>query len=384
MDLLDQVRRSPLHRAWRALKAPLQVGRFEALVAEARRAATCEPSAVQEALAGRARSRRSLPRRPRILAFGARQWEANGFWQAFQHAAGTFDLYEYQPVSIRLGVPGGATRRALGRDFLRALERPGPAGAPDLVFLYASGAYVDPEVVAELGRRGIWTVAMSLDDKQQLPGRPLGGLAGWQLELAQAVDLYWTTWRTGVDWLWARGSRPWYAPEGACPDHFKPVEAIKDLDVLWLGRGYGPRHDLVRHLRRLGFTVEARGPGWESGAVDFEDLLRLYSRARVVLGMGGVGHTDEVKHLKGRDFEAPMSGAAYLTSYNPELADHFEIGREILCYASPAECADVLAWGLHRPNWLASVGVAGRARCLRDHTWDRRVADLLALLGRPA
>jgi spore maturation protein CgeB len=223
---------------------------------------------------------------------------------------------------------------------------------------------------------------MSLDDKQQLAAQAINGLEGWQLELAQAADVYWTTWRTGADWLWARGCRPWYAPEAACPEHFAPQRVDKDLDVLWLGRGYGPRHDLVRRLRALGFTVAAHGPGWEGGPVPFQELVRLYSRARVVLGMGGIGHTDEVKHLKGRDFEVPMSGAAYLTSFNPELTDHFDVGREILCYASPSECADVLAWALHRPALLAEIGAAGRARCLRDHTWDRRVADLLHLMGR--
>ena len=104
------------------------------------------------------------------------------------------------------------------------------------------------------------------------------------------------------------------------------------------------------------------------------------SRARLVLGMGGVGHTDKVKHLKGRDFEVPMCGAAYLTSFNPELADFFTVGSEILCYGSPQECADVARWGLARPARLIGIGAAARRRCT-EHTWDRRLEQMLRLLG---
>jgi hypothetical protein len=152
----------------------------------------------------------------------------------------------------------------------------------------------------------------------------------------------------------------------------------RDIDVLWIGRAYGPRLDLIRALRARGFDVHAFGPGWGSGALSFERMVELYSRACVVLGMGAVGQTDEVKHLKGRDFEVPMAGAAYLTSFNPELGDHFQIGREIMCYASQVECAEVLAYVLHRPALLAAVRGAARERCLRDPGSAGR--DLLALL----
>jgi spore maturation protein CgeB len=113
-------------------------------------------------------------------------------------------------------------------------------------------------------------------------------------------------------------------------------------------------------------------------------MVRLVSRARLVLGMGGVGHTDKVKHLKGRDFEVPMCGAAYLTSFNPELTDFFEVGSEILCYGSPQDCADVARWGLARPSRLVEIGAAARRRCIAEHTWDRRLEQMLLRLGRPA
>jgi spore maturation protein CgeB len=114
--------------------------------------------------------------------------------------------------------------------------------------------------------------------------------------------------------------------------------------------------------------------------VPFPEMIELYSRAKVVLGVGGVGFTESIKHLKGRDFEVPMSGALYLTSFNPELADHFVIGKEILCYASWLDCAEVIRWVLEFPEWAEDVRRAGRRRCLADHTWDTRIDQMLTKL----
>jgi hypothetical protein len=281
------------------------------------------------------------------------------------------------------GMRGGAgrVRAELGRRFLAAVDRASTTESPiSIAFLYAAGFYLDPEMLDGLRSRGIWTVLLALDDKQQLPGATRDGIREWQVAAARGVDLYWTTWRTGVDWLAARGAIPWYAPTGADPVLFAPVAQPRNVDVLWVGRGYGPRYALVRWLRKQGFSVESYGPGWEGGAIPFDEMVRMYGRAKIVLGMGGVGQTDAFKHLKGRDFEVPMSGAVYLTSFNPELADHFRIGEEILCYSSFVECADVLRWLLARPDVAERIRAAARERSLREHTWDSRIAAMIALL----
>jgi spore maturation protein CgeB len=88
-----------------------------------------------------------------------------------------------------------------------------------------------------------------------------------------------------------------------------------------------------------------------------------------------------VKHLKGRDFEVPMTGALYLTTFNEELSRHFDIGREILCYGSYAECAEIIVRMLRAPDQAQAIRTAGHARALRDHTWRRRIGDLFDALA---
>lgn len=49
--------------------------------------------------------------------------------------------------------------------------------------------------------------------------------------------------------------------------------------------------------------------------------------------MEGIGYSEILTNVKGRDFEAPgTGGGAYLTSFNPDLAQYLIIGEESLCY----------------------------------------------------
>jgi glycosyltransferase involved in cell wall biosynthesis len=152
----------------------------------------------------------------------------------------------------------------------------------------------------------------------------------------------------------------------------------KDLDAVFVGACYGPRKELITKLKRY-FEVEAYGYGWPRGCVSFEESIRLFSRARVVLGIGGVGPTLAVQTLKGRDFEVPMCGATYLTSANSELADHFVIGQEVVCYSLAEDCVESLARLLADHERCAAIGLAARERCLREHTWDHRLRRLFSL-----
>ena len=153
---------------------------------------------------------------------------------------------------------------------------------------------------------------------------------------------------------------------------------------MFVGQSYGLHADLVRYLRRRGFSVEAFGAGWPNRFASFEKVVKLYSRAQIVLGVGGVGQMGGVKHLKGRDFEVPMCGALYLTSYNPELADHFRIGEEILCYSSFEECADLVHWVLRHPGEAEGIRQAALKRSLASHTLDRRLHQLFSLWPQSA
>jgi spore maturation protein CgeB len=77
----------------------------------------------------------------------------------------------------------------------------------------------------------------------------------------------------------------------------------------------------------------------------------------------------------------PMSGRFYLVEHLDELGEFFEIGKEIETYRSREELLDKIRFYLAHDAERERIGQAARARCLRDHTWERRFADVFKTIG---
>jgi spore maturation protein CgeB len=116
------------------------------------------------------------------------------------------------------------------------------------------------------------------------------------------------------------------------------------------------------------------------------DYVRLYSSSRISLGFLLVGDSHRtltpLRQVRLREFEGPMSGAFYLTGWMEEMALHYEVGKEIVCYRSPEELKDLARWYLAHEDERERIGRAGHARALRDHTWHRRYRWLFDELKR--
>ncbi len=97
-------------------------------------------------------------------------------------------------------------------------------------------------------------------------------------------------------------------------------------------------------------------------------MLTLYSRSLLTIGFGFIGKTLEVG-MKGRDFEVPMTGCAYLTTYNDELAHYFVPGEEILFYRDKKELQEIVRYYRAHPEEAVAIGLAGRVKALSQHTW---------------
>jgi hypothetical protein len=61
-------------------------------------------------------------------------------------------------------------------------------------------------------------------------------------------------------------------------------------------------------LREAGVHTEAFGPGWPSGPLSMEEMVRSWSRSRNNLSFRDVLGHKETYCLKERDFEIHMSG----------------------------------------------------------------------------
>jgi spore maturation protein CgeB len=240
------------------------------------------------------------------------------------------------------------------------------------------------------------------------------------------------------------GARPVRIQLAANPRVYRPLPEARAYDVTFVGQRYADRADLLGHLYANGVAVRAWGAGWQTrkrldlaqikaglalvederldgvsrllrGAlarrtrnhqedpspplkaaprVDTSafggprllqgDLVRMFSQSRLSLGFATAGdsHLSEKRltHLRLREFEAPMSGALYLTEEQPELAEYFTPDREVLTYRDRTDLLDKARFYLAHQELAERVRRAGFERARREHTWQRRFAELFSLL----
>jgi hypothetical protein len=309
---------------------------------------------------------------PHLRALGPLSW-----FDYHQHGLTLRQLYERGPDAGRL-------RDDANEAFVRHAREAARDGGVDWVFVYANGLEILPETVSRVREAtGAPVVGMCLDDKQSWEGGPtLGGRPGGQRPLAAAFDLAWTSARVACEWYLLEGGCPVFLPEGCSPELFAPAAVEQDVDLAFVGQAYGFRRRFVERLRRANLRVAARGLGWEDGPLSDQGVVELFQRSKIILGHGGVGWSMTLKNLKGRDFDAPCIGtAAYLTSFNPDLAGSFRAGEEIVMYGELEEAVELARELLADHPRRKRIAAAGRRRCLEEHTWRHRFETVARLLG---
>ncbi|MGA8572951.1 MAG: glycosyltransferase [Desulfobaccales bacterium] len=254
----------------------------------------------------------------------------------------------------------------------------------DWVFLPSSGAQILRATIRRIRQElGIPVVNQWLDCKQNFECGvgPYGQDSG-QKDIAPEFDLVWTSSRSLCEWYLAVGARPIFLPEGFSPQLTPRLDCEKKYEVGFLGACYGLRPDYIKALRKAGLKVVARGFGWPgAGSVPLTEMGRFFGECKVNLGMGGVGYSMELTTLKGRDFEVPGAGGAYLTTYNADLANFFHIGREILCYHSIDEMVELACRLVQHDDFREELAARAYARSMQEHRWLHRFQVILEILG---
>jgi hypothetical protein len=273
-------------------------------------------------------------------------------------------------------------RQAMVERIMPALREAHRRRPVDWVFCYGGGQDTSPRVIATMTEEfGLPTVNMSLDDKQGWAGRWVGDCRTGAADITASFDLFLTSARVACDWHLVEGGRPLYRPPGFDAATFGPRDLPRDIAVSFVGVAYGFRRTLVDYLRRHGVPIQTVGAGWP-GSGFAPDPVGVFNRSRINLGMGGIEYSESLTNVKGRDFEVPgAGGGVYLTSYNPDLAQHFEVGQEILCYRNRNEMLELIRYYLTHVDEAEAIARRGRERCLREHRWLHRYMDVLRILG---
>jgi hypothetical protein len=83
-----------------------------------------------------------------------------------------------------------------------------------------------------------------------------------------------------------------------------------------------------------------------------------------------------------RLYEATGVGTLLVTDHKQNLADLFAPGEEVAAYRTPEECAELVSYYLEHDEERERIARAGQERTLRDHTYQRRMQELVEIVGK--
>ncbi|HYE31710.1 MAG TPA: glycosyltransferase [Methylomirabilota bacterium] len=176
--------------------------------------------------------------------------------------------------------------------------------------------------------------------------------------------------------------------------------------LLWLGipleirgRGWDARtqfHNPVPKWRRLAQIARAGNFGekllrravWKRvesafrGPLPDAELQSYLRKTRVLLGLNQGRDRSGVyeSYLKFRDIEFPGYGCCYVTQANADTTRLFARDEEIVLYDGIWDAHKKIDLLLRNPDRAKEIGKRARQRVLREHTWQRRIAQLAEAL----
>lgn len=309
----------------------------------------------------------ALRRLATVIEF--RNWKGSyGQWYWDQHGR----VRVYDPAIVTLN----------DKCLLLQIESSLQDGPIDLLMGQMWANYLSKEALACVQRYGIPIINVSMDDRLPDNWSTQDGTRLGAVGLASVTDLVLTTSSETCAWYGVEGCPAIFWPLASDPGVFTPrYNNVRDIDVLFIGNKYGIRERIVNDLKRSQIHVECYGSGWANGPSTAEQSAELFKRAKIILGVGTVGYCDDVFTLKLRDFDAPMSGALYLTHRAPDLALLYQEGREIECYKTSEEAARKIHHYLAHPKELSAVAAAGHAKAISRDSWFTRLYSTFFELG---
>jgi spore maturation protein CgeB len=327
----------------------------------------------------------------RIFWVGTNQsQDESGFLQALNRIA---DVTVFRNIDGNYGIWGGDTtdgkistlseiRQANDSALLIQVEQAHAAGELDLLLGQMWASRVSKEALTKVQAMGIPVINIAMDDRLPFHWSTQEGVRLGSVGLGTGINLVLTTCSDTCLWYEVEGCPSLFWPLASDPSLFAlEVGKERDIDVLFIGDCYGIRGEIVAYLERNGIKVDCYGNGWPNGYVDATQNTALSARARIILGIGTVGHCSDVFTLKLRDFDALMTGALYITNRNPDLCKIFTEGEEIECYESPQEAASKIKYYLNHSLEREQIGLNGQKKAVSDHSWDNRLVSTFQKLS---
>ncbi len=145
----------------------------------------------------------------------------------------------------------------------------------------------------------------------------------------------------------------------------------RDRFVVFLKRVFGDTFDLVGRGWDAAYGLAARPP-----FPSLEDYFRHFRETAVNINLV-TGNAETGLNM--RHFEITAAGGFMLCYHQPELAEHFVIGKECDVFHSEHELIEKVRYYLTHPDERAAIARAGQKRTLAQNLYSHRLQTVLRL-----
>lgn len=116
------------------------------------------------------------------------------------------------------------------------------------------------------------------------------------------------------------------------------------------------------------------------GSVFGLEMYQTLADSKIVLNV----HIDAAREKAAnmRLFEATGTGSCLVTDWKENLADLFDVDRELVTFKSPQECIAKVRYLLDHEQERTRIAAAGKARTLSDHTLEKSITEFAHELER--
>lgn len=182
-------------------------------------------------------------------------------------------------------------------------------------------------------------------------------------------------------------------PEACSPGwHRVPPGVVhSEPHLVVMGNYYPYRIRLLERLHGAGVPMRLYGnpfPRWMRSPtlapLHTGRYVTGHEKARVFRGAAGVLnalHPAEIDGFNKGLYEATACGGCVISEHRAMLGEHYQVGEEVLAFASFDELVDLARWCIEHPEEARKIGDRGSERAHREHTFAHRLVELLRIVG---
>ncbi len=198
------------------------------------------------------------------------------------------------------------------------------------------------------------------------------------------------------------------------PDTYKPISTEKDIAVSFVGLKNRGRAEVIDALKNNSTPISVFGNGWEGGKLSQNELIRLFSRSRINLNLNNPRSLWEpfalgrlvarrsihnyipdfhfinnfrswrnmgVLQIKARPFEIAACRGFCISGYADDLDTYYKESEEMVFYRTKDDLIEKIHYYLEHDAEREEIAEAGYQRTLKDHTYEKRFADIFKQIG---